>query len=150
MQFGLGTLLFGTFCIAGLLGGYVRGYSAGETQRYSNGFYARVYYVDDLIQDAPTDSIKAQETTSLRLVAHLIETTVSPRTWSCRGGKGTVAPFESNGAIVVHAHKDVQDQVADLLEQLRRIKLRRCEQGLECSVCERARLNQRAVEMHLP
>ncbi|MBU4272492.1 MAG: hypothetical protein KKA28_11585 [Planctomycetes bacterium] len=52
----------------------------------------------------------------------LITSTVRPTTWDEVGGPGTIAPFETNLSIVVSQTQDVHEELADLLEQLRRLQ----------------------------
>jgi general secretion pathway protein D len=52
----------------------------------------------------------------------LITTVVAPTTWEEVGGPGSIAPFEANLSLVVSQTQEVHEQIADLLEQLRRIQ----------------------------
>ena len=52
----------------------------------------------------------------------LITTTIAPTTWDEVGGPGSVEGFEGNLSLVVSQTQDVHRQVADLLEQLRRLQ----------------------------
>ncbi|MCS7238323.1 MAG: general secretion pathway protein GspD [Thermoguttaceae bacterium] len=52
----------------------------------------------------------------------LITTVVAPQTWEELGGPGSIAPFEPNLSLVVSQTQEVHEQIADLLEQLRRIQ----------------------------
>lgn len=53
----------------------------------------------------------------------LITTTVQPNTWKEGGtGEGTIAPFETNLSVVVSQTEEVHKEIADLLEQLRRLQ----------------------------
>jgi general secretion pathway protein D len=52
----------------------------------------------------------------------LITSTVHPSSWDAVGGPGTIARFEGNLSIVVSQTQEVHDEVADLLEQLRRLQ----------------------------
>ncbi|MBI1901638.1 MAG: general secretion pathway protein GspD, partial [Planctomycetia bacterium] len=52
----------------------------------------------------------------------LITTTVAPQTWDDAGGPGSIKEFETNLTLVVSNTRDVHDQIADLLEQLRRLQ----------------------------
>ena len=52
----------------------------------------------------------------------LITSTVSPKTWNQNGGPGSVAPYETNLSLVVSQTQEVHEQIADLLEQLRRMQ----------------------------
>ena len=52
----------------------------------------------------------------------LIQNTVSPQSWNTVGGQGAVQPFETNLSIVVSQTQEVHEEIADLLEQLRRLQ----------------------------
>ena len=52
----------------------------------------------------------------------LITSTVRPTTWDEVGGPGSIAPFETNLSIVVSQTQEVHEEIADLLEQLRRLQ----------------------------
>ncbi|NDC62783.1 MAG: hypothetical protein EBZ59_02050, partial [Planctomycetia bacterium] len=52
----------------------------------------------------------------------LIQNTVAPQTWNTVGGQGAIQPFETNLSIVVSQTQEVHEEIADLLEQLRRLQ----------------------------
>jgi general secretion pathway protein D len=52
----------------------------------------------------------------------LIQSTVAADTWDAVGGQGAIRPFETNLSLVVSQTQEVHDQIADLLEQLRRLQ----------------------------
>jgi general secretion pathway protein D len=52
----------------------------------------------------------------------LIETTIRPQSWDAVGGPGSIAPFMTNLTLVVSQTQDVQEDIVDLLEQLRRLQ----------------------------
>ena len=52
----------------------------------------------------------------------LITQTVAPKSWEQNGGQGNIAPFETNLSLVVSQTQEVHEQIADLLEQLRRMQ----------------------------
>jgi general secretion pathway protein D len=52
----------------------------------------------------------------------LITTTIAPNSWDTVGGPGSVAPFETNLTLVVSQTQEVHEQIADLLQQLRRLQ----------------------------
>lgn len=52
----------------------------------------------------------------------LIQSTVAADTWDTVGGQGAIRPFETNLSLVVSQTQEVHDQLADLLEQLRRLQ----------------------------
>jgi len=52
----------------------------------------------------------------------LIQNTVAPQTWNTVGGQGAIQPFPTNLSIVVSQTQEVHEEIADLLEQLRRLQ----------------------------
>ena len=52
----------------------------------------------------------------------LIQTTVSPDTWDALGGPSTMREYSQNLSLVISTTSDVHDQIADLLESLRRLQ----------------------------
>jgi general secretion pathway protein D len=52
----------------------------------------------------------------------LITATVAPTTWSEVGGNGAVKEFATNLSLVISQTQEVHEQIADLLEQLRRLQ----------------------------
>lgn len=52
----------------------------------------------------------------------LIESTIAPDTWDAVGGPGAIESFPTNLSLVISQTQDVHEQIADLLEQLRRLQ----------------------------
>jgi Flp pilus assembly secretin CpaC len=52
----------------------------------------------------------------------LIQNTVSPRSWSSMGGQGTIDYFPLTMTLVINQTPDIQEQIADLLNALRRLQ----------------------------
>jgi general secretion pathway protein D len=52
----------------------------------------------------------------------LITSTIAPDTWDEVGGPGAIESFPTNLSLVISQTQDVHDQIADLLEQLRRLQ----------------------------
>jgi general secretion pathway protein D len=52
----------------------------------------------------------------------LITTTIAPQSWDEVGGPGSISGFETNLSLVVSQTQEVHEQIADLLEQLRRLQ----------------------------
>jgi len=52
----------------------------------------------------------------------LITSTIKPDTWDEVGGPGAIEPFPTNLSLVISQTQDVHEQIADLLEQLRRLQ----------------------------
>lgn len=55
-------------------------------------------------------------------LVELITTTVSPQSWQEVGGPGAISGYENNLSLVVSQTQEVHEQIADLLEQLRRLQ----------------------------
>jgi general secretion pathway protein D len=53
---------------------------------------------------------------------NLIQQTVAPTTWNTVGGTGAIQPFPTNLSIVVSQTQEVHEEIADLLDQLRRLQ----------------------------
>jgi len=52
----------------------------------------------------------------------LITTTIAPESWVDVGGPGSIKEFATNLSLVVSQTQDVHEQIADLLQQLRRLQ----------------------------
>ncbi len=52
----------------------------------------------------------------------MITSTISPTSWTDSGGTGSIAPFETNLTLVVSQTQEIHEQIADLLQQLRRLQ----------------------------
>ena len=52
----------------------------------------------------------------------LIQSTVAAESWDTVGGPGAIRPFDTNLSLVVSQTQEVHDEIADLLEQLRRLQ----------------------------
>jgi general secretion pathway protein D len=53
---------------------------------------------------------------------NLITSTIAAPTWDDVGGQGTIQPFNTNLSLVVSQTQEVHEQIADLLQQLRRLQ----------------------------
>jgi len=93
------------------------------TERGARGrMQRRVYAVADLLND-PAGPCAAKEATAEKRAEKLmnaIMTRVAPDTWTAAGGPGTIDFYPCTLGLVVNQTADVQEQVADLLESLRR------------------------------
>ncbi|MFM1904906.1 MAG: hypothetical protein RLZZ440_2806, partial [Planctomycetota bacterium] len=52
----------------------------------------------------------------------LIQSTVAADSWDVVGGQGAIRPFDTNLSLVVRQTQEVHEEIADLLEQLRRLQ----------------------------
>jgi general secretion pathway protein D len=55
-------------------------------------------------------------------IIDLIQSTVAQDTWDTQGGAGAIRPFETNLSLVVSQTQDVHEEIANLLDQLRRLQ----------------------------
>lgn len=55
-------------------------------------------------------------------LTELITSTISPQSWQEVGGPGAISGYENNLSLVVSQTQEVHEQIADLLEQLRRLQ----------------------------
>jgi hypothetical protein len=113
LQFGIGTLLFMTLCVAGFFAGYRRGFYSGQEAKSRTRVYAKAYYVKDIIDTSPTASTAAPSLMSY------IEASIGPRSWNTNGGPGALSYYENNMTIVASNTQDIHDQIADTLKQIR-------------------------------
>ncbi len=52
----------------------------------------------------------------------LVTSTIAPTTWDTVGGPGSIEGFPTNLSLVISQTQDVHEQIADLLDQLRRLQ----------------------------
>src|SRR5690606_35232450 len=52
----------------------------------------------------------------------LITSTIAPESWDEVGGPGAVSPYQGNLSLVISQTQEIHEQIADLLEQLRRLQ----------------------------
>jgi tetratricopeptide (TPR) repeat protein len=93
------------------------------TERGARGkMQRRVYEVADLLCDAACPCASKDVTAEKRAetLMNAITTRVAPDTWAAAGGPGTIDFYPCTLGLVVNQTADVQEQVAELLESLRR------------------------------
>src|SRR5262249_41085091 len=66
--------------------------------------------------------IKHHMQTREDVLMKFITNVVEPLSWSDSGGQGTIDYFPMTGALVINQTLDIQEQVADLLQALRRLQ----------------------------
>ncbi len=121
LQFGVGTLLFLTLCLSGLLSGYQVGYRWGQRSRDREEIIeVRIYDVADLVLSGEPDGNGA--TADYQTLIDLIQSTVEPAMWDTVGGPGRAAPFETNLSIVISQTPIIHDEITDLLAHIRRLQ----------------------------
>lgn len=107
-RFTIGTLLFVTFLIAGLLSGYKAGFRRGANARAKASF-VQTYQVGDLLgSNQDVDGL-----------FDLITTTVGPDSWDDVGGDGTIQYSPTYQTLIINQRGALHDQIRDLLGQLR-------------------------------
>lgn len=121
-RFSLGTLLFAALCVAGYFSGYRNGFGSGKADRKAGTIYVKVYPVADLItplDKADTPEARRESTDAL---IDLIVSTVDHDTWMENGsGEGEIQPFPANNSLIISQSGRVHNQVAALLDQLRKL-----------------------------
>jgi type II secretory pathway component GspD/PulD (secretin) len=65
---------------------------------------------------------KAPGSTIEDMLIKLITSTIDPHSWDAVGGKGTIQYFPLGLALVINQTQDIQEQVQDLLQALRRLQ----------------------------
>lgn len=81
-----------------------------------NGLETKVYPVGDLV--LPPNST-AETSPEFEPLVKLIKSTVKPTAWEESGGVGSIIPFENSLSLTICQTQDVQEEVQQLLEQLR-------------------------------
>jgi type II secretory pathway component GspD/PulD (secretin) len=69
-----------------------------------------------------TQNLSMGKNTIEDVLIKLVTNTIQPHTWQDVGGAGTIDYFPIGMALVVNQFEDVQEQIADLLDQLRRLQ----------------------------
>lgn len=119
LRFSLGALLFVMLAACIGLGSYSAGRKAGESQRYAESFFVKVYPFADLAAQAPDDA--ARRDLHDDLVGHL-KTTVAPASWESvdgNGQSGEIYNFSDNSSLVIHQSGAVHDQIDAALTTFR-------------------------------
>jgi type II secretory pathway component GspD/PulD (secretin) len=60
--------------------------------------------------------------TNEEVLINVIQSTVEPRSWADMGGAGTINYFPNTMALVINQTPDIQDQISELLDALRRLQ----------------------------
>jgi hypothetical protein len=120
-RFSLGTLLFVTLCVCGYLGGYRKGFDDGKDRRRATTVVLMTYPVPDLIIPIDEPDTPAARQDAMDRLIDLIVSAVEHKSWMENGtGEGEIQPFMGNNSLVISQTGRVHDQIADLLQQLRR------------------------------
>ncbi|HYV35584.1 MAG TPA: hypothetical protein VE988_07765, partial [Gemmataceae bacterium] len=89
-------------------------------QQVSSGTGAFAGQPNNLLGPQPPKPTGQQ--TMEELLIRLITSTIAPNTWSDVGGKGTIQYYPIGNALVVNQTQDIQEQIIDLLQALRRLQ----------------------------
>ena len=96
-------------------------------RKRSKQVYLQVYNVADLVIPIP-QSIRDPKAVSAAVFAdidrliELITSTVAPESWDSLGGPGEIEPFATNLSLVASQSSEIHEEIAELLEQLRRLR----------------------------
>lgn len=78
------------------------------------------YPVADLITPIPGRAGAAKQDELAKALRDVITNTIAPKSWDHLGGDGAIQFFPLGNILVIHQTQTVQDEIARLLEQLRR------------------------------
>lgn len=116
LQYGVGSLLFVMFLLSGMFAGYRAGYYQGAEAKRRQSIGAKVYHVADLVH-AP-----GEQTQDFDTLVDLITSSIRADSWSDVGGPGSIAIYPENDSLVVTATGEIHDEVAELIDELRKSK----------------------------
>jgi type II secretory pathway component GspD/PulD (secretin) len=102
--------------MTGMQGGQAVGMPAGGSMANANGGFAA-----DPPGNVPMQVTKQRPQTHEDMLIKLITSTIEPRSWAEQGGPGTIEFHPLTMALVINQTPDIQDQVQDLLNALRRL-----------------------------
>jgi hypothetical protein len=111
-------------CTLGYQRGYDAGYASAEPPPSSTARYQVVYPVGDLVTPVmtPPEEGSAPAAVDFDRLIDLIVATIEHESWMESGtGEGEIQPFPTNLSLVISQTQRVHGQVAELLEQLRRL-----------------------------
>jgi type II secretory pathway component GspD/PulD (secretin)/tetratricopeptide (TPR) repeat protein len=74
------------------------------------------------MHSVPASQVANQKDTIEDVLIKLIQNTISPQSWSSVGGPGTIEYFPLGKALVINQTPDIQEQVQELLNALRRLQ----------------------------
>lgn len=101
-------------CMAGALGGYGFAKTKQPAQlEQADKYYAMTYHVPEL-------TVHEGEFKPDGLISFIKEH-IDSAIWDPSTGNGTIKTFDTNLSLIISATQHVHDQIADLLEQIRRL-----------------------------
>jgi hypothetical protein len=131
LRIGTALILLVALCAVGYRRGYRRGYEPEVPTASSNAIIVRTYPVADLVtpigvaktsESKPEESKREVTAPDFDELIELIVLTIAHETWMENGtGEGEIQPFPANRSLVVSQTQSVHAQIADLLQQLRRL-----------------------------
>jgi bla regulator protein BlaR1 len=66
--------------------------------------------------------LQPKVTADFESLVNLIETTIAPSSWSSQGGEGSIGISASDFSLIIRQSADVHEQIADIVNQLRRLQ----------------------------
>lgn len=81
----------------------------------------KIYPVKDLVLVAGGSADGENNSADFDDLIDIITQTVAPKAWDANGGQGTVGVFPNKLCLVVSQTQEVHEQIADLLENLRKV-----------------------------
>ena len=115
-QFGIGAMLFGISCIAGILAGYRYGGDVKDKQIAASTITVVNYDVREFLNDENPQPLDAQ----LTRICDLMVETIEPGTW--QSDERDAVPYPTNASIVVRQTGSCHAAIANLLDQMRTLK----------------------------
>src|SRR5262249_7968373 len=83
--------------------------------------HTKLYAVKDLLHRARPEAMDVPPAPEEQLI-RLIASTIAPESWREMGGQGVIEYFPATKTLVINQTEEVQEQVAELLVALRRLK----------------------------
>ena len=112
----LGTLGLGLlFCVA-IVQVTLRDASAADSDAITKT--SKVYLMNYRLEGLPVWS--KDGSCNPKLLMMVIESSISPESWTSLGGPSTMAPYPKTASLVVSTTRENHDAIGKLLEQLRR------------------------------
>ncbi len=105
--------------VMSLVGGAPVGSPTGSSQSSSS---ANSPFATAGTNNGGVQVTKRSSNTNEEMLIRLIMNTIQPRSWSEMGGPGTIDYFPLTMALVINQTPDIQDQIQDLLQALRRLQ----------------------------
>ena len=92
-----------------------------------NKLETKVYPVADLV--VPPGATDAEEADFDSLI-DLLKQNVRPTSWDDSGGVGSISPFGTNLSLVISQNQEVQDEISDVIDRLRKLNKEQAKLGV--------------------